>query len=321
MKLRNLGLALAIAAISPLAMAGVAAPGDFTTITGSGDLNVGAGKFFVDVSDSKVGIGMTNPSRDFHLRWFSAGNVDFLHQNNGAGGARFIVQSAARQWIWTALADGNYSLFGTNGAGNAFVVDANGNVGIKDGTPDSELSIAGDLTVNGTDMTIIGGVINAGDITSSGTMSAAIVEIRGAGNDLAESFKVNAPIDQVKAGMVVSIDPKNAGEMMLATTPHDRKVAGIINGAGGLHAGIHLGDTHDGTDGFQQVALTGRVWCLVDTAVAGAVVAGDSLTTSSTPGHAMKVVDYSMASGSIIGKAMTNLESGKGLVLVLVNLN
>ena len=47
---------------------------------------------------------------------------------------------------------------------------------------------------------------------------------------------------------------------------------------------------------------------------------GDLLTTSDTPGHAMKVTDYGKAQGAILGKAMTGLVSGKGLVLVLVSL-
>jgi hypothetical protein len=44
------------------------------------------------------------------------------------------------------------------------------------------------------------------------------------------------------------------------------------------------------------------------------------LTTSNTPGHAMKAADAVKAQGAIIGKAMTGLKEGKGLVLVLVNL-
>jgi hypothetical protein len=44
------------------------------------------------------------------------------------------------------------------------------------------------------------------------------------------------------------------------------------------------------------------------------------LTTSDTPGHGMKATDSSHASGAIIGKAMTSLARGKGLVLVLVSL-
>jgi hypothetical protein len=34
----------------------------------------------------------------------------------------------------------------------------------------------------------------------------------------------------------------------------------------------------------------------------------------------MKVTDHARATGAVVGKAMTALEKGKGLVLVLVNL-
>jgi hypothetical protein len=48
---------------------------------------------------------------------------------------------------------------------------------------------------------------------------------------------------------------------------------------------------------------------------------GDLLTTSPTPGYAMKVGDYSRAQGAILGKAMQRLERGqKGQILVLVTL-
>jgi hypothetical protein len=72
-------------------------------------------------------------------------------------------------------------------------------------------------------------------------------------------------------------------------------------------------------DGQYPVALTGRVYCLVD-ADAGPVQPGDLLTTSETPGHAMKAADSIRASGAVLGKAMTSLTSGRGLVLVLVSL-
>ena len=44
------------------------------------------------------------------------------------------------------------------------------------------------------------------------------------------------------------------------------------------------------------------------------------LTTSDIPGHAMKVDNFDRANGSVIGKAMSPLKSGRGLVLVLVSL-
>jgi len=67
------------------------------------------------------------------------------------------------------------------------------------------------------------------------------------------------------------------------------------------------------------VALTGRVYVQADTSN-GAIKPGDLLTTSGTPGRAMKVSDHVRAQGAILGKAMTALNEGKGLVLVLVTL-
>ena len=66
-------------------------------------------------------------------------------------------------------------------------------------------------------------------------------------------------------------------------------------------------------------AVPGRVWTLCD-AAAGAIEPGDLLTSSNTAGHAMKVTDHARAQGAIIGKAMTSLSEGTGLVLVLVSL-
>jgi hypothetical protein len=79
---------------------------------------------------------------------------------------------------------------------------------------------------------------------------------------------------------------------------------------------------HEGTiaDGKHLVALTGRVYCLVDASTA-AIEPGDMLTTSSLRGHAMRASDLDGSRGAVIGKAMTNLAKGeRGLVLVLVNL-
>ena len=59
---------------------------------------------------------------------------------------------------------------------------------------------------------------------------------------------------------------------------------------------------------------------LVD-AIESGVNPGDLLTTASTPGHALKANDYTLAQGAILGKAMQSLKKGKkGQILVLVTL-
>lgn len=155
-----------------------------------------------------------------------------------------------------------------------------------------------------------------GNSLVTGTSTVAILEITG-GSDLAEQFDVSG--ETVEPGSVVCIDPANAGDLVVSTKPYDRTVAGIISGAGGLQSGMKMGQTGTDADGEHPVALTGRVYVKAD-ASSGAIQPGDLLTTSSLPGHAMKVADYSIAHGAIIGKAMTALDSGTGLVLVLVSL-
>ena len=67
------------------------------------------------------------------------------------------------------------------------------------------------------------------------------------------------------------------------------------------------------------MALSGRVYALADTS-SGSIKPGDLLTTSPLAGHCMKVTDHAKAQGAVIGKAMSSLKEGQGMVLVLVTL-
>jgi hypothetical protein len=119
--------------------------------------------------------------------------------------------------------------------------------------------------------------------------------------------------------MVVCIDPEHPGKLIVSTKAYDRTVAGIISGAGGIKPGMLMGQSDSASDGWYPVALVGRVYVWADASY-GSIEPGDLLTTSDTPGHAMKVTDYERAKGAIIGKAMSSLEEGRGLILVLVSL-
>lgn len=156
------------------------------------------------------------------------------------------------------------------------------------------------------------------DYNGNGRVITQELQITG-GSDLSEQFDIN-PLDfAIQPGMVVSIDPDKPGKLIISSDPYDNKVAGIISGAGDIKPGMMMGQAGSEADGAHPVALSGRVYCYVDTAN-GPVVPGDLLTTSSTPGYAMKVTDHSRALGAIIGKAMSALPEGKGLVLALVSL-
>jgi hypothetical protein len=161
-----------------------------------------------------------------------------------------------------------------------------------------------------------GGEVHVGQGSGgTGRLVTPVLQITG-GADLSEGFEVGGA--DVRPGMVVVIDPANPGQLVPSVHAYDKKVAGIISGAGGVNTGLVMGQSGSVADGRHPVALTGRVWCLVD--ASDAIEPGDLLTTSNTPGHAMKAADYDAAQGAIIGKAMTALEEGRGLVLVLVSL-
>ena len=118
--------------------------------------------------------------------------------------------------------------------------------------------------------------------------------------------------------MALVIDEQNPGKLRLSDRAYDTRVAGILSGANGVHPGISM--HQEGLiEGGQNVALSGRVYALADASDAP-IHPGDLLTTSATPGHCMKATDPAKAQGAIIGKAMSALNKGRGMVLVLVSL-
>ena len=160
--------------------------------------------------------------------------------------------------------------------------------------------------------------LDAGYGGAEGYIITDAINVTG-GSDLSEQFDVKPADVEITPGMVVSIDPDNPGNLLISTAAYDNKVVGIISGANGIKTGMMMGQRGTEADGKHPVALTGRVYCWAD-ASRSPIRPGDLLTTSSVPGHAMKVNDHSKANGAILGKAMTALSQGRGMVLVLVSL-
>ena len=168
----------------------------------------------------------------------------------------------------------------------------------------------------------------AGDVLvfaadAKGTTAAdAAIWIKGSTGDVilqnadcAEDFEVQDDTN-IEPGVVLSLS--DDGPLTLSTTPYDRKVAGVISGAGGLRPGIVLG-RHANTTNRWPIALSGKVFCKVD-AQESPISVGDLLTTSPTPGHAMAARDHQRAFGAVIGKALAPLKSGTGLLPILIAL-
>jgi hypothetical protein len=138
------------------------------------------------------------------------------------------------------------------------------------------------------------------------------------GSDIAEPFDVKRAA-MVEPGMVVTIDAESPGKLKISESAYDHCVAGVISGAGEIGPGMVMSKEGSVADGEYPIALTGRVYCWADASTA-VIQPGDLLTTSDVAGHAMKAIDRERSHGAVIGKAMTSLDEGQGLVLVLVNL-
>jgi len=148
----------------------------------------------------------------------------------------------------------------------------------------------------------------------SGTIEANDVSLTQA--DCAEDFDI-ADGETAEPGSVMVIDEE--GALKESERAYDRKVAGVISGAGDYKPGITLDRQSSPHAGRLPIALSGKVYCRVD-ASSEPVHVGDLLVSSPTRGPAMKASDPIRAFGAVIGKALRRLEAGRGLIPILVSL-
>jgi hypothetical protein len=106
--------------------------------------------------------------------------------------------------------------------------------------------------------------------------------------------------------------------LQLSSKAYDKRVAGVVSGAGDYRPGVIL-DRQEAKASRRPIALLGKVFCRVDAKYAP-VEMGDLLTTSPTPGYAMRVTDPLQAFGAVIGKALRPLREGQALIPILVAL-
>jgi hypothetical protein len=140
-------------------------------------------------------------------------------------------------------------------------------------------------------------------------------DIRLVNADCAEDFDVHdAETNEPGTVMVLG----HGGALAQSYKAYDKRVAGVVSGAGGYKPGIVL-DKQKSHKTRVPIALVGKVYCKVD-AQYSAIEVGDLLTTSPTVGHAMKAHDPIKSFGAVIGKALRPLAVGQGLIPVLVAL-
>ncbi len=194
----------------------------------------------------------------------------------------------------------NWGVGGTSESGAGVSASSQRGTGLRaSGSPAGQFD--GDVTVNG-------------NATVTGTITAD-VDIFIAHADCAEDFDI-AGVEQTEPGTVMVIEQD--GVLRRSERAYDKRVAGVISGAGDYKPGIVL-DKQQSSGNRMPVALVGKVYCKVDAQYASIEV-GDLLTSSATPGHAMKADDPVKSFGSVIGKALRPLADGRGLIPILIAL-
>ena len=183
-----------------------------------------------------------------------------------------------------------------------------GYVGIGTAAPSATLEVNGNVRLTSGS----GASITFADGTVQSTAYTGV----SCGGDFAESVDVTGQRKKYEPGDLLVIDPHHPGEFQRAAQPYSALVAGIYSTKPG-----YIGRRLTGPKSPDEVplAMVGIVPTKVTTEN-GPIYTGDLLVTSSTPGRAMKGTDRARLTGAVVGKALGNLDSGTGVIEVLVTL-
>jgi hypothetical protein len=274
----------------------------------SGVSNTTAG--FFDKLGAASGVsGLYDTTEEDFARTLTISNAKYGPK--GAGVYGFNSTSGAGGVQGDSTNKKSHGVIGTNyggGIGVAGISEAANGVGLYGKGSALAGKFDGNVEVNGN--INAGGDIAAGNITVTG-------DIQLIHADCAENFDIvqsdSTPID---SGTVMVIESEET--LRVCSKAYDKRVAGVVSGAGKYKPAMIL-DSRETDRNRLPVALIGKVLCKVDASF-GEIKVGDLLTTSPTPGHAMKVEDNSKGFGTVLGKALADFDDGKGLIPILVAL-
>ena len=181
---------------------------------------------------------------------------------------------------------------------------------------------------------------NRGIYTPDNLYVGGKIDVVGAVDPIiGERFEVH-PDGEYEVGDLLVIDP-DSPYLVLSTEANDTKVIGVVGPSVDYQDGelmvVVLGyrgakpddpapPSGVGEEGVVEETPTRSVARIKVDASYGAIKRGDLLTTSPTPGHAMKAEPVEVGGveihrpGTIIGKALESLDSGQGLIEVFVAL-
>jgi hypothetical protein len=283
-------------------------------------------------SNGNVGIGTTVPGSILDVRGVTPTlTVGDIGTNYGPNGS-YSTLALIGKWFSgnPAVTDGawikaihtecdscqGYALTFTNSrtanAGNieSMRINEYGNVGIGTTNPGAKLEVDGNLQLtagSGASLTFQDGTVQSTAWTGT-----------ACGGDYAESVDVSGDRTHYEPGDVIVIDTSAPGKFLKSVAPYSTLVSGIYSTKPGLVGRRQAGDPKSSTTEI-PMAMVGIVPTKVS-AENGPIRTGDLLVASATMGHAMKGTDRSQLTGAVIGKALGNLDSGTGMIEVLVTL-
>jgi hypothetical protein len=290
----------------------------------------------ISVSGSNVGIGTSNPSTLVQLGSPGNGGTNKLsipgaynfeniylgQTGNGSGALEFLNHSSVSNSygakLFTNIDTGVYGLqfavapgaasYGALAYTTAMTIVAGGNVGIGTTAPGARLEVNGSvkLTANS------GASITFQDGTTQTTAYTGVL----CGGDYAESVDVTGDRDKYQPGDLLVIDPDVSGKFLKSAEPYSTAVTGIYSTKPGT---VGRRQTTPKSEDEVPMAMIGIVPTKVSTEN-GPIHRGDLLVSSSSIGYAMKGTDRGRLTGAVIGKALDNLESGQGVIEVVVTL-
>jgi hypothetical protein len=292
---------------------------DDIEITGGSLVVHGTGNIFAGGTGNDGDLVLKSSDGQERIRLDAAGGNAWLG-GNGLGGDIVLFAPGGDN---TTLAQATIHLDG--GAGNIFAGGNgfDGDLVLRSSAGQDRIRLDGDggnawIGGNGVD----GDVMLFAASGNNTTLDQATIHLRGsdgkivlANGDCAEEFDL-LDGDSIAAGSIVVIGDDE--RLALATTAYDRRVAGVVTGAGSYKPGIVL-DHRPGSAPRPTVALIGKVYCLVDSTF-GDIAVGDLLVSSPTPGHAMRASDPALTSGAVLGKALRKWSGTRGLIPILVTL-
>jgi hypothetical protein len=254
-----------------------------------------------------AGVWGNNADSGTGVKGTSAGGDGVLGQGNNNGVHGVTLSKAASGVCGENLVGG-----GGNGNGVTGVSNQSGGSGVWADNTGGGMGVAGTSDAPGGIGVYGRGGKLAGRFEGSVEVTGDVIL---ANQDCAEDFDIAATGD-IGPGTVMVI--VRGGALQISESTYDKRVAGVVSGAGDFRPAIVLGKQLS-QERRLPIALIGKVYCKVD-ASSSPIEVGDLLTTSPTPGHAMKALDPLKAFGAVIGKALQPLENGLGLIPILIAL-